>query len=233
MSAVATAPPSPPKRQRLVRTERGIRASELWPLPGIGEQRQHSTRMALRFAVYGNVPIQERMLDSVAKKFGIARTVLEEAWKVDGIEAKQAEQLGLVPQTARLHASSGLVLGSVEAGRTEARERERQTERLKTRRDTINATLDSLPARITLLSSKLSETDDPDSLASISQAIDSANREASKLVTELKVLNAMIAEATGLDVIQSLSLAAAKAQALKPQAPREQERETRGVVVEL
>ena len=190
--------------------------------------------MALRFAVYGDAPIQDRMLDAVAKKFGIARTVLEEAWKVDGIEAKQAEQLGLLPQTDKLRASSGLVLGSVEAGRLESGEREKQLDLLRARRHTVTSSLESLPARISQLNSQIDTPDlQPDSIASISLAIDSANREAAKLVTELRTLNGMIAEATGLDVIQSLSLAAAKAQASKAQAPATKERETHGVVVDL
>jgi len=117
-------------------------------------------------------------------------------------------------------------MGSVSSGETEAREREGQLDLLRTRRTNVTQTLDTLPARIQHLNSLPL---DP----AVSLAIDSANREAAKLVAELKTLNGMIAEATGLDVIQSLSLAAAKAQALKPQAPKDQERETRGVVVDL
>jgi len=182
--------------------------------------------MALRFAVYGDAPIQERQLEAVAAKFGIDRPTLWKAWQEDGIEAAQAKVMGIMPLVAEQRRLSCVAMGSREAGKAEARAREGQLDLLRTRRSIITSSLDSLPARIQHLNSLPL---DP----AVSLAIDSANREASKLVTELRTLNAMIAEATGLDVIQSLSLAAAKAQALKPQAPKDQERETRGVVVEL
>jgi len=197
------------------------------PLPGAGESRYHDTRMACRWALYGDAPLRERTIDATCKRYGIARQTLQQAWDQDGIEAEQARLEGIKPiDQSSIIARQCKAMGSVSSGETEAREREAQLPRLKTRRDTINATLDSLPARLQHLNSLPL---DP----AVSQAIDSANREAAKLVAELKTLNGMIAEATGLDVIQSLSLAAAKAQALKPQAPVAHERETRGVVVEL
>jgi len=202
------------------------------PLPGAGEERYHLTRMALRWALYGDAPISERTIDATSKKYGIDRETLQRAWEQDGIEAEQARLEGVKPLTLNRVGAACRGMGSVERGEAEAREREAQLPRLKTRRDTINSTLDSLPSRIQHLNSSL-ETCAADSIASLSLAIDSANREAAKLVTELRTLNAMIAEATGLDVLQSLSLAAAKAQALKPQAAKQPEREVLGVVVEL
>lgn len=203
------------------------------PLPGVGETRYHDTRMALRWALYGDAPLRERTIDATCKRYGIARQTLQQAWDQDGIEAEQARLEGIRPiDHSSIIARQCKAMGSIGAGEAEAREREAQLPRLKARRDTINATLDSLPARIEQLNSSL-ETCAPDSIASISLAIDSCNREASKLVTDLRTLNAMIAEATGLDVIQSLSLAAAKAQAAKAQAARVPDREVHGVVVDL
>lgn len=203
------------------------------PLPGVGETRYHDTRMALRWALYGDAPLRERTIDATCKRYGIARQTLQQAWDQDGIEAEQARLEGIRPiDHSSIIARQCKAMGSVGAGEAEAREREGQIELLRTRRTNVSSCLDALPARISQLNSSL-ETCSPDSVAQISLAIDSANREAAKLVTELRTLNAMIAEATGLDVIQSLSLAAAKAQALKPQAAKQPEREVHGVVVEL
>lgn len=203
------------------------------PLPGVGETRYHDTRMALRWALYGDAPLRERTIDATCKRYGIARQTLQQAWDQDGIEAEQARLEGIRPiDHSSIIARQCKAMGSIGAGEAEAREREGQLDLLRSRRLTVTSSIDSLPARIAQLQSSLA-TCSPDSTASLSLAIDSANREAAKLVTELRALNAMIAEATGLDVIQSLSLAAAKAQASKQQAARQPEREVYGVVVDL
>jgi len=224
--------PSTQKRQRLTR-DKGEQAASKFPLPGAGEQRYHLTRQALRFALYGEAPIAERTLERVRERFGLDRATLEKAWKEDGIEARQAELLGIKPIEQSISTIGVCVpMGSKEAGMAEGKEREKQLDLLRTRRATVTTSLESLPSRIEQLNSSL-ETCSPESTAQVSLAIDSANREAAKLVTDLRTLNSMIAEATGLDVIQSLSLAAAKAQAAKAQAAAPKEREIHGVVVDL
>jgi hypothetical protein len=203
------------------------------PLPGAGETRYHETRMVLRWALYGDAPISERTIDSCCKRYKMSRQTLQQAWEQDGIEAEQARLEGIRPiNQGSIIARQCKAMGSVATGEAEAREREGQLDLLRARRLAITQSLEAFPSRLQQLTSSLAACGH-DSIAQISLAIDSANREASKLVTDLRNINSMVAEAAGLNVIQALSLAAAKAQALKPQAPAAQERETRGVVVEL